>query len=272
MDKIKILKAVSVINRDNGERFACSDRLDAISTLLWNSNYRRINADGLFHLYSKKPLSDLPESFVVISCHIDCSFGITKCFAEDLGNGMLKGTFDNSITCASVVDLMLGDTLPSNVVVAFTGDEECGSVGAKDLVAFMKKQQKKCYVIVLDVTDMGWDEGADFTVENNFWNKSLGTAVIDAVDSNNAGWRFVPSDPSNIPDFVPKEKTIFVEAEGDESWEYDELGIKCFSLCLPICGEMHSDRGVLARKRSFEIYGNVLKNIANAIALKEENL
>ena len=47
MDIMEILSAVSVMNRDNKIQFTISNRLDVITSLLWDSTYRRINADGL---------------------------------------------------------------------------------------------------------------------------------------------------------------------------------------------------------------------------------
>lgn len=49
IDLFSVLKSLSVINRDNGKKFTCTDRLDTISSILWNSKYRRINSDGLFN-------------------------------------------------------------------------------------------------------------------------------------------------------------------------------------------------------------------------------
>ena len=46
---------------------------------------------------------------------------ITRCFSRSEGPGLLRGTFDNAITNAAVRFLMLSDTLPDNVLIAFTG-------------------------------------------------------------------------------------------------------------------------------------------------------
>ena len=51
----------------------------------------------------------------------------------------------------------------------------------------------------------------------------------------------------------------------DESWDYDEENIKCFSLCIPVGGDMHSDEGVFARIRSLKEYVEVLWVLANCI-------
>ena len=53
------------------------------------------------------------------------------------------------------------------------------------------------------------------------------------------------------------------EADEDESWEYDEADLPCFSFCLPTRGEMHSDEGILARVASFRRYTEVLERLLN---------
>ena len=150
---------------------------------------------------------------------------------------------------------MLGNALPDSVIVAFTGDEEEESHGIVETVKFLRSQNVVIdLAIVLDVTDMGWNEGAAFTIENNFWDDACGRRVIERVSRLPAEWRFVPEDPDDIPPYVPPGRVIHVEAEEDETWALDELDVPCFSLCLPVNGNMHSDRGVLARKDSFASY------------------
>lgn len=67
----QILNKICVMNRDNGKKFICWDRLDAIAEILWDSKYRRINPQGLFHLYAKKPISKIKDCIIIISTHID---------------------------------------------------------------------------------------------------------------------------------------------------------------------------------------------------------
>ena len=252
------------LNRDDGQRFTKTDRLDAIQRLLWDSQYRRVNPQGLFHLYAKRPLDRLEGPVILVSSHVDCESGITRCFCEDAGDGLLRGTFDNAATNAAVLSLMLEGALPDTVLVAFTGDEEEDSHGAIQTVRFLRSQRVKIdLAVVLDVTDMGWKEGAGFTVENNFWDDARGRRVIERVGHLSAEWRFVPEDPDDVPSYVPTERVIDQEAEEDESWELDELDVPCFSLCLPVRGNMHSDCGVLARRESFIAYRSALAAVLN---------
>ena len=260
-----LLTQINVLNYDNGKKFTRTDRLDAICELFWNSSYRRINANGLFHLYSKVPLSELPDELIVISSHVDCQRQITKCFSKDYDNDMMRGTFDNSLTNAIAVNLMLEDTFAMNVVVAFTGDEEEDSTGAADVAAFFRNLHKKIKVIVLDVTDMGWREGCAFTIENNFWSDTTGKVVSRLSAETGYPWRFVPSDPYELPAYILNKYVIGQEAEPDESWEYDEHKVECFSLCIPTKGEMHSDNGVLVRKDSLAPYMKILSLLCTEV-------
>ena len=260
-----LLTKINVLNYDNGKKFTRTDRLDAICELLWSSSYRRINANGLFHLYSKVPLSEFPDELIVISSHVDCQRQITKCFSKDYDDDLMQGTFDNSLTNAMTVSLMFEDALAMNVVVAFTGDEEEDSTGAADVAAFFRKLHKTIKVIVLDVTDMGWREGCAFTVENNFWTDTTGKVVSRLSAETGYPWRFVPSDPYEIPAYISDRYVIRQEAEPDESWEYDEHEVECFSLCIPTKGDMHSDDGVLVRKDSLAPYMKILSLLCSEV-------
>ena len=260
MDLLSLLSAVTVLNRDDGERFLVTDRLDAVSSLLAGSRFRRVEAPGLFHLYAERdPAMLTGRSVIVVSSHADCEAGITGCFSREEGKDTLLGTYDNAITNAAIVWLMLSDRLRDDVIVAFTGDEEAGCAGAADLVRFLRERQIRVrHLFVLDVTDMAWGDKADFTIENNFWHDDFGKKIVSAAEGFPWTWRFVPSDPARVPAFVRKDNLISAEATEDESWCYDEHGINCCSVCLPVRGPMHSDRGVKARKASLFHYTEAL--------------
>lgn len=121
---LSIIQSVSVLNRDNSICFTNTERLDAVAALLCDSVYKRIVFDRLFHIYGRKPVEEQAGPVVIVSSHVDCERNITKYFAKKIDDGTLLGAFDNSITNAAIVYLMLTEKLPDNVLVAFAGDEE----------------------------------------------------------------------------------------------------------------------------------------------------
>ena len=267
MDLIQILESLSVINRDNGTKFTQTDRLDSIAWLLSNSKYQKVNDCGLFHLYARKPVHELDQNVILVSSHVDCERSIHSCFSKVLDDVYLLGTYDNSITNAAIVSLMLSGQLPDQILVAFTGDEEEEQTGASDLVYFLEKNHLKVrHIFVLDVTDMGWHENADFTVENDFWEDDIGRTIVSVAEASGHTWQFIPEDPDEIPDFIPSVRVISEEAWEDESWKYDDFDLPCCSICLPVSGEMHSDAGVLVRAQSFSRYTEVLGTMLREIS------
>ena len=259
-----ILQKLSVLNRDNKNVFTNTERLDAIAELLRDSDYQRVDAEGLFHMYSRKPVSELRGPVFVVSSHVDCEYHITKCFAEYKDDETLLGTFDNSITNAAIVYLMVNGRLPENVLVAFTGDEEETGRGAKGVIRYIRRNKLDVInVFVLDVTEVGWNKEADFTIENDFWDDYFGRKLVDLAQQTGFSWRYVPGELDDIPRYIPKDRIEHIEAYDDESWDYDEADIPCFSLCLPTKGEMHCNDGVLARVRSFGRYTEVLGKMLN---------
>ncbi len=261
-----LLKDINVLCRDNGKVFTDIRRLAVIEEKLRGSEYISVSGD-LFRLFSKKPVSEIKGELLLVSSHVDCEDSITECFSRDETSETLKGTYDNSITNAAVLALMMEGTLPENLVVAFTGDEEKNSGGAVEVTRYLKKYKKEFQAIVLDVTDFGWNEGADFTIENNFWKEATGRRVCSTAFSSGYPWLFVPEDANDIPAYIPESRVYPEEAEPDESWDYDEQGVKCFSLCLPVNGPMHSNEGVTARKRSYLHYVETLNRVCESLCL-----
>ena len=265
MELIDLLAHLAVLGRDNGEAFTCTDRLDRIASLLRGTAYRQIPADGLFHLYGKRMPREVSGPVTVISSHADCHMDITRCFSRMEDAEHLRGTYDNLATNAAAVSLMLGGSLPQNVFFAFTGDEEDDMTGTIELARYLRREKIQARIIVLDVTEMGWAEHADFTIENNFWTEAMGKAVARCAEESGYAWRFVPANPDDVPAYIPRAAVIPEEAWCDESWEYDEAEIPCFSLCIPCYGEMHSDAGVLIRRRALVRYAEVLERMALAL-------
>lgn len=77
--------------------------------------------------------------------------------------------------------------------------------------------------------------------------------------------KFILSDPYEIPAYIPNKYAIGQEIEPDESWGYEEHKVVCFSLCIPIKGDMHSDDGVLVRKDSLAPYMKILSFLCSEV-------
>ena len=264
MNLIGLLEEMNVLCRDNGKVFTDTQRLDVIEEKLRASEYLS-EKGNLFRLYSKKPISEIEGRLLLVSSHVDCEAGITECFSREEKDDILKGTYDNSITNTAILALMMEGYLPEQVIIAFTGDEEKESKGAVEITRYLRKMNRKFWVIVLDVTDFGWKEGADFTIENNFWKKKMGEIVCSVANKTGFHWLFVPEDTDDIPVYIPQNRVYPEEAEPDESWEYDEQNIKCFSLCLPVDGPMHSNEGIITRYSSFAHYVEMLRKLCMSL-------
>ena len=241
-DFFDILRTVTVDCKDNGECFTVTDRVAVIESLLENSDYRLIARRPLALLYAKRELREC-DRVLLISSHIDCLHG--NCFCSDEAD-CLRGTFDNSFTNAALLWNMLQDRLPDDVVVAFTGNEESDSHGALQVLAALGRIG--CSVtsaLVLDVTNVGWESHSLFTIEND--------SGIDILTGYNMISLLEPYDGR----FSFKHY-----AEPDESWDYADNGIPSLTLCVPVCGGLHDDAGVLLRKESALEYCNVLPLLA----------
>lgn len=244
-DFFSLLKAVTVDCKDNGEAFTVTDRVAVIEHVLGKTDYKLIARQPLVLLYAKRELHE-GDRVLLISSHIDCVFG--KCFCNDEGE-CLRGTFDNSFTNAALLWNMLNNTLPDNVVVAFTGDEERDSHGAVQAVVALG--QSGCEVsaaLVLDVTNEGWENGALFTLEND-----LGVDIL-------TGYNIISSLEKYDGSFAFKHNAL-----PDESWDYADYGVPSLTLCVPVGGDLHGDAGVLLRKESALEYCNALPLLATLL-------
>ena len=242
-DFFDILQAVTVDCKDNGESFAVADRVAAIERMLEKTGYRLISRQPLALLYAKRPLRE-GDRVLLISSHIDCVYN--RCFCNDEGD-CLRGTFDNSFGNAAVLWNMIHNRLPDNVVVAFTGDEERDSRGALQVVeALGEFGVEVTTALVQDVTNVGWESGTLFTIEND-----LGIDIL-------TGYNIISSLEQYGGRFAFKHNAL-----PDESWDYADCGIPSLTLCVPVGGELHGDAGVLLRKESAVEYCNVLPLLAN---------
>lgn len=248
-DLYNILQTVTVDCKDNQQYFTITDRIDAIAQLLDRSAYSICHKGDLCRIYAKKPVDGKP--IILISSHTDCVYKKLFCIQKD--NGLLHGTFDNSLTNACVISAMLEDKLAANVVIAFTGDEEKDSNGAKEVAGWLAEHNATpVLALVLDVSNEGWNEGCVFTIENDLGIDMI-TAhkIIQTLDNWGVPYGFIH------------------QAEPDESWDYIDLGIPSMTLCIPIEGDMHSDKGCLARMDILPIFSEALQQITKALNSEE---
>lgn len=248
----EVLSELTIDSKDNGIQFLEKKRLNKIKFLLSNSPYQLIDEGDLSLIYVKKGVNPhICKSLV--SSHIDCVY--SHCFMKDLNERYWLGTFDNSATNAALLSLMLQDSLSDLVMVAFTGDEEINTHGAKEVMRFLSKKECQLdFAVVLDVTNEGWSDDAMFTVENDrYFDIITGYQIITLLQQSGFPCNFLH------------------DAEPDETWEYGKgilevvSPIPCLSLCLPVKGNMHSDEGVLLRKVSIDPYLTVLTQLVNMV-------
>lgn len=240
-----LLHTLTVNSKDDGERFTDFTRVDAIKSLLADSDYQLVKEGKLFLLYAKGPIAG--KEIVLISSHIDCVYD--RCFCEEVDEEHFKGTFDNSLTNAAVIFNMRYGLFDDNVVVAFTGDEEKDSGGCLELIGHLINQSecKVRFALVTDVTNEGWEAECPFSIEND-----LG---IDLFTAHHI-----------VETLAPFQYNFVHDAEPDESWDYDGVGMPCLTLCVPVAGDMHSDEGTLVRKKGLPTYCQALRLLANSLA------
>lgn len=270
-----LLVKINCPSADNSKHFTEPMRRNVIHDLLRDSNYKTIKHSGLSLIYQARDYSLMPT--VLISCHIDSLY--THYHFQSIGNEEILGTFDNSILSALFVDLMLNERLPANVMIAFTGNEEENSLVAIETIEFLMEKHQSIWqrlemVIVLDVTSEGYDSHA-FTLENYFIEKqplSESFLSFNAKKDLKQYLRRLLNIYSNLL-FIKSDK-----AAADESWDYHEYDLNCFSLCLPsrphpamekveVDEWMHSDHGIIVKKRSLDEYARAFVTLTNKLHL-----
>lgn len=237
-ERIQLLNRVAkTTNHDLDGHFVPGEtgRLDLINDLLKDTKYR-LNEIGLCHLYSKLPISKMKGQITVLSSHVDTVKEITRPFSLEKDEKKLLGTYDNSITNAAILTLILEGRLPDNVVVAFTGNEEYGMRGAKGLGKYLKNNEINAHIIVTDVTDRGYKGKNDFSFENSCNAARWTEDKLKCFENSGYKWKHEDN------------------YEDDETAEYSKYGLECFSFCIPVKGEMHSNDGVKVRKSTYDKY------------------
>ncbi len=141
-------------------------------------------------------------------------------------------------------------------MVAFTGDEENDSAGADQTIDILQRRDGPYHrlelVIILDITEEAYAR-AHFTVENYFIERRNERSLLKFERR-----RELKNHLKGILNDPPCVK----KADPDESWQYDEYDVNCFTLCLPckVLGEdMHDDLGVVIQADSFLRYAEALE-------------
>lgn len=249
-----IVERIAVRGEDDGECFTNTARADAIAECLKDGDWRLYHDGNLAKIYVHRDFEP-KKPVVVVSSHVDMV--AKSCYAECLGD-IWKGSFDNLITNAVVVACMNTGAFGTDVLVAFTGDEEEESGGADEVVEALDEREIAVkFVVVTDVTEEGWHRGKSFTIENVFPEEDEEMQRRQA-----ATLRGMVTDLDPLP-------CVVVEGAADEAWEYDEYGLPCCSVCMPCTGEMHSEEGVEVRASSIAPYAQALAAVTTGIIAGE---
>lgn len=247
----EILEKVNIACEDDRHGFTDSRKSDRIDRLLRNSRFRKLYDGKLTKIYSQNPEPAMRgKNCLVVSSHIDTVY---RNFYFREGKDVIIGTLDNSITNAILIRLALKRRLPVNTVLAFTGNEEKDSLGVDETVGYLAGIRSAVDVAIsLDITDRGF-RNHGYTIENYFIRKGEGRSFY----SKKQFMRYLVRLLENR-----KVKTIHhVAAAPDDTWQFDEHDLNCFSFCLPSRSIavhddwMHDDIGVIVKRsalREFE--------------------
>lgn len=244
---------------DDGDVFTQTERLHLIQDILSDTPYECWADQPLAKIYRHANYQP-HKPVILVSSHIDSLYG--EYYAVVKG-GELHGTFDNSVCNALVVESMLESRLPAQVIVTFTGDEEESCRGVDQTIDFLREQDifvQLEMVITLDLTEDHYG-AAPFTVENY--------CVEQGNSRSRSLLRFGRKKDLKEYLLAMVAPIAFVkDAAPDESWQYDEYDLNCFSLCLPcrVLGvDMHDDLGVAVPRVSLGKYRAILEQIAQAV-------
>ena len=254
---------LTIPSADNGERFYRRERLEKIEQLLEQSPYRPAWQQPLARIYRHHRFqNDAPA--LLLSCHIDSLYDHYHVESDETE---LRGTFDNSACNAVLVELMRANRLPPQALISFTGDEEGESRGVDqtlDSLSTVGVFERLELAITLDLTAEDAEEHC-FTIENCFV-ESENTASLLRFDTPAALC-------AELQELLPPGAPIWEEGEADESWQYDEYDLNCFSFCLPcrlLGDDMHDQRGMAIAKQTVVGYAKMLERLVGRISARLE--
>ncbi len=259
---LEILKQINIKCEDDSKGFKDTEKIGRIDKLMRKTKFRMIHDGKLTKLYSRHHVKNLSgKSFVIVSSHIDTVY---KNFYSMEGRDVVTGTLDNSITNAVLIDLLIRYDIPENVIVAFTGNEEKESLGVDETIEFLHGIKAGAAIVAsLDVTNRGY-RNHGYTVENYFVKKGKGRTFLRKKQLKNYLVEILER---------KKTKTIHpVSADPDDTWQFDEHNLNCFSFCIPVRniaehGDwMHDDMGVIVKKSALKDFESGLLKLMKGLA------
>lgn len=268
-----LLKDLAIVCRSDKSHFLIDDRIQVIREKLSNTEYEEYlgyssqddEENAPYSMWSKKPITELPEDIILISTHCDVVPNIQNCFSELEEGGFYRGTYDNLGTNAAALILMTEHEIPDNVVFVFTGDEETGRCnGAKFAAKYLSKKGKNPLCLALDVTYEGFHDNRLWSLENCALPKknepnnmqaflnNISQAALDTESKQSfcyirASRNFTPTNMHEK--YIEKSIGMY-----DEAYAYQDAGFPSMSVCLPCYGNMHGESGVKIKQPVFEGY------------------
>lgn len=117
--------------------------------------------------------------------------------------------------------------------------------GANDLCEYLQKKGIHANIIVTDVTDRGYKGKNVFSLENCCRSDGWTSRVKDSMNYSGFKWKLEDN------------------YEDDETCAYSRHCFECFSFCVPTKGDMHSNKGLKVRSKTFHQYIEALCIAAN---------
>lgn len=190
-----------------------NDYVDSVKEMLEDTPYLCTETDD-FILFHRNSFDDYTTGLRLISV------GLEECKMPGI---------------ASLICLMQDDELPASVMVAFMKNTNDKRQGIQNLVKLLKKTKRTFRAIVLDVTNTGWEEACDFTVENCYLTQRMYKNLVSALHGGRGRWKIIPEDRKMLKGIL-FDNDYFTEnaPRGKECDYFQEFGVKCFSFCLPV--------------------------------------
>jgi len=168
---------------------------------------------------------------------------------------------------------VLWGRIPEQTLIVFTGDEEGDSRGAEEAMAFLGEHdplwQNIEVVISLDLTEEFYGRH-HFTIENF------------SIEEDHSGSLMQFNSAHGLQEYLScflSHPAFIKDAEGDDTWEYAEHDVNCFTFCLPcklLGSDMHDSEGVAILTETLHEYAEalalLLKGIHNDLKIKKEIL